>query len=135
MLLSFFTFVDNVAFLIDCWATDTCDSTDDIVGLDMVFAVGVSAFIAVLFLMFTLMIFTDQLNMIRKNTSTIDQKKGNNQENDHLISKLPRVPLETWRERRDQIMGRGGPCNFYWLLPINTQTPLCIEDELVFKII
>lgn len=60
------------------------------------------------FVVFTFIMLGDQLNLIRKNTSTIDEKKKKPKSYETLIKKIPAPPILKmgFYDRLNEIMGK-----------------------------
>jgi hypothetical protein len=93
-------------------------------------------FLAIVFGIFTLSLLVTTLNLIRNNTSTIDQKQCRQDVQTKLSLKIPPVYKEkpSFYKLLSQVMGKPGPLHLLWLLPINfMESDICIEDELNFN--
>ena len=86
----------------------------------------ISVFLALLFALFVLIMFIDQMQCILANTSTIDNlqaKRGRGAEN---IKGEKAGKRTAWQNVKEVF---GGEFNIYWLYPTDVPKVLCVERE------
>ena len=84
-----------------------------------------SAFLAVLFGLFVLIMFCDQIACILGNTSTVDKLKK--ERNLGVDEKGQKAASRTGWQNLEEVFG--GPFSIYWFYPTNVDKDLVVERE------
>ena len=87
---------------------------------------GLSIFLALLFALFVIIMFCDQMSCILYNTSTIDNLQKERNPNAEQGKGEKAAKRTAWQNVKEVF---GGPVSIHWLLPTDRDQPIVFERE------